>query len=302
MMVELIFFGDFMFSLLCTLSAFSMPSSDFTVLQDQVQDASFSSEKFSVIQLATRTSTFTAAQIKELISEISFASDQIEALEMLAPRLEDPSRSFMILEAFSFQSSKTEAQEILTRLAPKKSLKERQQDEINKTAKEKQQKEQAEKERIEREEKEEQARVKKKAQQKKERKLDREEGPIFQWAGRCPKRDADCIRFNSRLFSPLVSHQRNKLPDHALIFEVTGPGVLEISAEMGKRYNCKRQRVNRKTKQQRFDKSISLSPGRNRINITELIPDWKREYAEIHVRKGLYTSTIHLEEWKRCRE
>lgn len=298
-----------MFSFLLSLSAFSMPASDFQSLENQVESASFSSEKFSVIRLAAQRSTFTADQIKKLLSDISFASDQIEALEILAPRLEDPSRSFIILDSFTFQSTKSEAQEILTRLAPKLSLKERQQAEIDKTLAEKEQKEkeriEKEKEEIERlkiEKEKELARQKKNDNRKKERQLDREEGPIFQWAGRCPKRDADCVRFNPKLFSPITSHNRNKLPDHALIFEVTGPGVLDISAEMGKRYNCKRQRVNRKTNRQRIDKSISLSPGRNRINITEIIPDWKREYAEIHVQKGVFESSLHLERWKRCRE
>ena len=267
-----------------------MPASDFSQLKNQINQASFSSEKLSILQLSAQSSTFTADQIKDLISDISFASDQIEALEVLAPKLEDPSRSFVILEAFTFQSSKSEAQEIIYRSAPKTSLKERQT---------------AEKERLEKE-KEEQAKLEKEQQrrtkeERKEKRLEREAGPLFQWAGRCPKRNSDCIRFNPKLFSPIISKRKNK-PDHTLILEVSGPGLLNISVEMGKKYNCKRRRVNRQTKRQRFDKSISLSEGRNRINITEIIPDWKREYAEIHVSKGIYESTIHLEDWKRCRE
>ena len=279
-----------MLSLLFSLIAYSMPASDFSQLKNQVQNASFSSEKLSILQLSAQNSTFTADQITTLIKDISFASDQLEALEVLAPKLEDPSRSFVILEAFTFQSSKSEAQEIIYRSAPKESLKERQAAE--------EEKERAEKEERMRLDKEQQKREKK---EKREERLKREAGPLFQWAGRCPKRDADCVRFNPKLFSPITSQRKNK-PDHTLIFEVSGPGLLNISAEMGKKYNCKRRRVNRKTKRQRFDKSISLSEGRNRINITEIIPDWKREYAEIRVSKGIYESIIHLEDWKRCRE
>ena len=297
-----------MFIFLFSLFSYSMPPSDFTQLKNQINQASFSDEKLSLIELSSRNSTFTADQIKILISDISFASDQIEALEILAPRLEDPNRSFVILEAFTFQSSKSEAQEIISRSAPKQSLQERQaaEEERKKRAAEQErlakeaeriEKEKEEKERLQLE-REQQRRTK---EEKREARLEREEGPLFQWAGRCPKRNSDCIRFNPKLFSPIVSKRQNK-PDHALILEVSGPGLLNISVEMGKKYNCKRRRVNRQTKRQRIDKSISLSTGRNRINITEIVPDWKREYAEIHVSKGIYESSIHLEGWKRCRE
>lgn len=299
-----------MFCFLFSLFSYSMPASDFAQLKNQVNQASFSSEKLSVLQLSAQNTTFTADQIKSLISGISFASDQLEALEILAPKLEDPSRSFTILEAFTFSSSKSEAQEILSRAAPKMSLKEKQAAEAEKKrlaeenerlAKEKERVEKAkeEEERMRLEKEQEQQRRTK--EEKKEKRLEREAGPIFQWAGRCPKRKEDCVRFNPELFSPIVSQRKNK-PDHALILEISGPGLLNISAEMGKKYNCKRRRVNRQSQRQRFDKSISLSPGRNRINITEIIPDWKREYAEIHVSKGIYESSIHLDNWKRCRE
>ena len=274
-----------------------MPDSDFSQLKNQVQKASFSSEKLSVLQLSAQSSTFTADQITTLIKEISFASDQLEALEILAPKLEDPSRSFVILDAFTFQSSKSEAQDIIYSSAPKESLQERQAAEKERLEKEKERAKREEEERM-RLEKEKQKRAK---EERREERLEREGGPLFQWAGRCPKRDVDCVRFNPKLFSPIISKRKNK-PDHTLIFEVSGPGLLNISIEMGKKYNCKRRRVNRKTKRQRFDKSISLSEGRNRINITKIVPDWKREYAEIRVSKGIYESSIHLEDWKRCRE
>ena len=287
-----------------------MPASDFSQLKSQVQQASFSSEKLSILSLSSQTATFTAAQIKVLISGISFASDQLEALEILAPRLEDPSRSFIILEAFTFSSSKSEAQDIISRTAPKMSLKERQAAESEKQrrateeerlAKEKERAEKAKEEEERLRLEKERAQQRRAKEERKEARLNREAGPLFQWAGRCPKKDDDCVRFNPELFSPIISKRKNK-PDHALILEISGPGLLNISAEMGKKYNCKRRRVNRQSQRQRFDKSISLSAGRNRINITEIIPDWKREYAEIHVSKGIYESSIHLENWKRCRE
>ena len=111
--------------LLLSFSLFAMPQRDFSLLQKQVEDTSFHSDKLSVIRLSAQHNTFTCDQVAQLISSISFSGDQIKALDILAPKIEDPARSFVILNAFSFQSSRQEAQRIISAEAPKESLEEK---------------------------------------------------------------------------------------------------------------------------------------------------------------------------------
>jgi flagellar motility protein MotE (MotC chaperone) len=301
-----------MFSLLFSLSVFAMPSSDFDALNMQVQNASFSSDKTSVIQLAAQTSTFRADQIKTLIEQIAFNNDQLEALRILAPALEDPSRSFVILEAFSFSSTKKEARDILSRLAPKKSLAEREQEKREREENRLRQVEEK-KENIEKNKEDERLRTLKeenerlrtlkeeKKEERREERIEREEGPLFQWVGRCTKRETSCIRFNPKLFSPMFSRKsKSDFPKHDLILEVSGPGMLHLTADLGKKYSCQKDRVVRKSKPRRIERDISLSTGRNLINISDLIPDWRREYVEIEIEKGYLTNMVRLENWKRC--
>jgi hypothetical protein len=281
-----------MLSLLFSICAFAMPSADFVQLQEQIQNSSFSSDKTSVIQLAAKNSTFEADQIKTLIKDISFTDDQLNALRILAPTLEDPSRSFVILDAFTFRSTKDEARDILSRLAPKRSLAER------KAAHERQKI--IEQKRAEDEERQKEEQKRERREERKET-LEKEEGPLFQWVGRCIKRNDTCIRFNPKLFAPIFTIKpKNKFPKHDLILEISGPGLLHVTADLGKKYSCKKSRVIRKSQTRRIQKDISLSTGRNLINISELIPDWRREYVEIEVEKGYLSSMVRLENWRRC--
>lgn len=307
-----------MLSFLFSLYSFAMPSSDFQLLKNQVDDASFSSDKQSIIEMAIQRSTFTCDQIKVLLSAISFESDQLNALRTLAPKIEDPERSFIILDAFTFSSSKEEAKRILQEKAPKQSQKERLEAEkqaLIEKQREQERKEQEEKAKAEREleKQREQERIdneRAKAEYEREGHDQRhrrddasemEEGPLMQWLGRCRKNNTECVRFQPSRFSPLSSGSRHsKNPNHDLLLEVSGPGVLQITANMGKKYSCKRDGVRRKSDPLRIQKDISLAQGRNLINVSDLIPDWQREYAEIKVEKGFMTSIIRLDDWNRC--
>ena len=108
-------------ALLCWLSAaFAMPPDAFATLSRQVEEARFSSERSDIIQLAASTNTFTCDQARALIAGMSFSSDQLAALEVLAPRLEDPQNKHLILGAFKFSSDKDEATAILSRASGSK--------------------------------------------------------------------------------------------------------------------------------------------------------------------------------------
>ena len=137
---------------------------------------------------------------------------------------------------------------------------------------------------------------------RKEQRQLREEGPLFQWVGRCDPRQEECSRFNPKLFSPISeTRQYRRLPNHRLQLEVTGPGVLDVTFDMGQRYNCRKKSINRKSQNLRVSKKINLRQGRQVIDLTNLVSDWKREYAEVRVQKGIYTNMIRLEHWKKCR-
>ena len=111
---------------LLSLPLFAMPDNDFELLTEQIEDTSFNADKLSIVDLAAQHNTFTCDQVAEIIGYLSFDSDQLEALDILAPRIEDPKRTFVILKAFSFQSSREQAEAILSAKAPKYSLKEKQ--------------------------------------------------------------------------------------------------------------------------------------------------------------------------------
>lgn len=279
-----------MFAFLFSLSSFAMPFSDFQLLKNQIQDASYSSDKQSLIEMAKQRSTFTCDQIKVLLSLIAHESDQLTALRSLAPQIEDPERSFTILEAFKYSSGREDAKAIIDEYAPEESKKQ-----IRDAQREKEKMEQEARIKAEIEQREREARIREESHM-------RDDGPLLQWLGRCSKTKDSCLRFDPTLFSPLssVSTTHHKRPAHELLLEISGPGVVQITANMGKKYSCRKNDIQKRSDPLRLKKEISLSEGRNLINLSELIPDWQREYAEIKVEKGFMTSIIRLDDWNRC--
>jgi hypothetical protein len=108
----------FLSLLLFVHMAVAMPASSFDALVAQVDDASFSSEKIDTIRSAAQTNTFSAAQAARLIGEISMSGDQMDALGVLAPKIEDPGNAAPILAVFSFSSDKEEAAALLAKARP----------------------------------------------------------------------------------------------------------------------------------------------------------------------------------------
>lgn len=88
----------------------------FGALFERVNRASFSTDKLSQIELASRSSGFRADQIKRLLGALAFSQDKMRALGLLAPRLVDPQNGGLILEAFPFSSDRERAVQILSRL------------------------------------------------------------------------------------------------------------------------------------------------------------------------------------------
>ena len=275
---------------LLSLPLFAMPSNDFELLTEQIEEASFNSDKLSIVDLASQHNTFTCDQVAEIIGHLSFDSDQLEALNILAPRIEDPSRTFIILKVFTFQSSRAQAEAILSSKAPKQSL----EDKRNLERQEKEKK--AEAERKKQEEKKAEAERK-----RQENRINREEGPKLNWVGRCKPRSTECISFNPKLFSPIFTRKKHhRWPTHPLQLEVTGPGVLDINIKMGKKLSCKRGQVRYKSSKQELTHHITLTEGTQIIDVTRLVTDWKRTDVEIMATKDHMGAYIKLDQWKRC--
>lgn len=93
--------------------ASAMPAAEFKSLRRAVDKASFSSGKLDLIRLAVGRNTFSCAQVKVLITPISFSRDKHKALRLLAPKIENHDKSFLILEAFTFSSDKKKASVVL---------------------------------------------------------------------------------------------------------------------------------------------------------------------------------------------
>ena len=79
-----------MYILLATiLGANAMAPAPFSILKEQIDEASFSSEQLTIISGASRYNQFTSLQINELLEEISFSDNQLDALRILAPTISD---------------------------------------------------------------------------------------------------------------------------------------------------------------------------------------------------------------------
>ncbi|MEC7987684.1 MAG: DUF4476 domain-containing protein [Myxococcota bacterium] len=261
-----------MLAFLFSLNLWAMPANDYQVFQNQLEDATYTSDKLALIELVVQRSTFTSSQVKSTIESISFNKDQLAALRLMAPTIEDPDRSYVILDAFSFSSAKQEAQKIIMELVPKKSLQQV---------------------------KEEEERQREEDRNRKLEEISLEEGPVLRWVGRCRKGEQDCVSFNPKLFSPVYKKQMFKrFPSHSLMLEVSGPGNLEIEVSHGPRFNCKTKRSRGKRSYEEW--KIPLEPGVNVVNIEKMVKDWKRKDVEIRANKGYQSSSIRLRKWKRC--
>jgi hypothetical protein len=75
----------------------------------------FSQGKLTVISQAASQSNFRVAQVEKVIRQLSFSSDKLRALELLAPRMVDRQNAFQLYDAFTFSSDKAKARAILQR-------------------------------------------------------------------------------------------------------------------------------------------------------------------------------------------
>ena len=92
---------------------FCMDERAFSVLYDKVKAASFSDNKFDLIEVASLGCYFSCSQCARILSLFSFSSDKFRALQFMAPRISDYQNANVVYSVFDFDSDKARAAEIL---------------------------------------------------------------------------------------------------------------------------------------------------------------------------------------------
>lgn len=93
--------------------AFCLSDEQFAVLYNKVKKASFDDNKMDLIEVASLCAYYSCEQCASIISIFSFSNKKLAALKLMAPRIIDPRRAYLIYENFSFQNEKDEAARII---------------------------------------------------------------------------------------------------------------------------------------------------------------------------------------------
>jgi hypothetical protein len=100
--------------LVSLLTAQAEQTINFPQFLDRVENATFGSEQILILETLPQEEDLRCNQVTQLIEEFSFSADQLKALEILAPHIQDPQNSYIILDSFTFSSDKEKAQGIIT--------------------------------------------------------------------------------------------------------------------------------------------------------------------------------------------
>ena len=85
----------------------------FAILYDKVKNTSFDDRKMDLIEVASLGAFYSCEQCATIMSIFSFGDKKLAALRLMAPRIVDPRRAYIIFDQFSFQSEKDEAARII---------------------------------------------------------------------------------------------------------------------------------------------------------------------------------------------
>lgn len=85
----------------------------FNVLFAKVRKASLADNQLDLLEVACLGCNFSCAQTARIIKLLSFSSDQLKALRLMAPYIVDPQNAIDIYNVFSFESDKQKAAEII---------------------------------------------------------------------------------------------------------------------------------------------------------------------------------------------
>ena len=92
---------------------FCLSDDKFAILYDKVKNASFDDRKMDLIEVASLGAFYSCEQCASIMSIFSFGDKKLAALRLMAPRIIDPHRAYLIYDKLTFQSEKDEAARII---------------------------------------------------------------------------------------------------------------------------------------------------------------------------------------------
>ena len=85
----------------------------FAILYDKVKNTSFDDRKMDLIEVASLGAFYSCEQCATIMRIFSFGDKKLAALRLMAPRIVDPHRAYIIFDQLSVQSEKDEAARII---------------------------------------------------------------------------------------------------------------------------------------------------------------------------------------------
>ena len=85
----------------------------FAILYNKVKNTSFDDRKMDLIEMASLGAFYSCEHCATMMSIFSFGDKKLVALRLMAPRIVDPHRAYIIFDQLSFQSEKDEAARII---------------------------------------------------------------------------------------------------------------------------------------------------------------------------------------------
>ena len=85
----------------------------FAILYNKVKNTSFDDRKMDLIEVASLGAFYSCEQCATMMSIFSFGDKKLAALRLMAPRIVDPRRAYIIFDQLSLQSEKDEAARII---------------------------------------------------------------------------------------------------------------------------------------------------------------------------------------------
>ena len=85
----------------------------FAILYNKVKNTSFDDRKMDLIEVASLGAFYSCEQCATMMSIFSFGDKKLAALRLMASRIVDPHRAYIIFDQLSFQSEKDEAARII---------------------------------------------------------------------------------------------------------------------------------------------------------------------------------------------
>ena len=92
---------------------FCLSDEKFTILYNKVKNTSFDAPKMDLIEVASLGAFYSCEQCASIMSIFSFGDKKLAALRLMAPRIIDPHRAYLIYDKLTFQSEKDKAARII---------------------------------------------------------------------------------------------------------------------------------------------------------------------------------------------